>query len=453
MEKSKRKTYTIVAIVFCLTCILFSIYYKINLDNEKKNEYNAPILKNKTIVRLWLPKDKFSSTREYQVEKFNKNNLKIYIMLSLYDNRDYSNMLKTSLAAEKGPDIMQYSFFELIKDNYIMNLKDLDVDKSIQYDNRVYHNDKLVGVRTFEDNVKLIWNKEIFKKSGLDPNTPPKTWEELIEYSKKIKKACPNVVPFEFPLKEHQDFKVSIGEPSVNLDTIYTSFWNYNTLKYDFSSIKNVLKVYNEMYKEKLLDEKIENNTKKSMRIDFYQNKAAMCLATFEDKGYFSNIMPLNFELGISELPNFKEDKGNKKFYISNPNFLSVNSNIKDENKDKYEAVKLVLKWLTSEENNTEILKTRMGIAPSIKNTNISEDVYPKFNEVSNFKVETKDPTMFVAIDAKETIDLCIDAIKGKKSIDNVIKLLNSNYENYCDISQKSKRIDFKLFLQEKNKE
>ncbi|MDQ0972547.1 multiple sugar transport system substrate-binding protein [Neobacillus niacini] len=32
----------------------------------------------------------------------------------------------------------------------------------------------------------LFWNKDIFKEVGLDPETPPKTWEELKEFARKI---------------------------------------------------------------------------------------------------------------------------------------------------------------------------------------------------------------------------------------------------------------------------
>jgi len=36
-------------------------------------------------------------------------------------------------------------------------------------------------------NLGLFWNKEIFEEAGLDPNTPPQTWDELLEMSKTIK--------------------------------------------------------------------------------------------------------------------------------------------------------------------------------------------------------------------------------------------------------------------------
>ena len=36
-------------------------------------------------------------------------------------------------------------------------------------------------------NLGLFWNKAIFEEAGLDPNTPPQTWDELVEMSRTIK--------------------------------------------------------------------------------------------------------------------------------------------------------------------------------------------------------------------------------------------------------------------------
>ncbi len=36
----------------------------------------------------------------------------------------------------------------------------------------------------------LFWNKALFEESGLDPNKPPKTWEELQDMSGKLKSRC-----------------------------------------------------------------------------------------------------------------------------------------------------------------------------------------------------------------------------------------------------------------------
>jgi sn-glycerol 3-phosphate transport system substrate-binding protein len=33
----------------------------------------------------------------------------------------------------------------------------------------------------------FYWNKDAFKKAGLDPNKPPRTWKEVVEFSEKLK--------------------------------------------------------------------------------------------------------------------------------------------------------------------------------------------------------------------------------------------------------------------------
>ena len=38
-----------------------------------------------------------------------------------------------------------------------------------------------------EPQAVLFWNKKMFKAAGLDPETPPKTWDELLEFCEKIK--------------------------------------------------------------------------------------------------------------------------------------------------------------------------------------------------------------------------------------------------------------------------
>jgi sn-glycerol 3-phosphate transport system substrate-binding protein len=37
----------------------------------------------------------------------------------------------------------------------------------------------------------LYWNKELFKEAGLDPNKPPTTWAEMLDYAKKLTKKGP----------------------------------------------------------------------------------------------------------------------------------------------------------------------------------------------------------------------------------------------------------------------
>jgi sn-glycerol 3-phosphate transport system substrate-binding protein len=47
---------------------------------------------------------------------------------------------------------------------------------------------KTWGIPFQRSTIVLYWNKEIFKEAGLDPNKPPATWTEQVEFAKKLVK-------------------------------------------------------------------------------------------------------------------------------------------------------------------------------------------------------------------------------------------------------------------------
>lgn len=47
--------------------------------------------------------------------------------------------------------------------------------------------DKIYGVPTNNETMALIWNADLFKQAGLDPEKPPATWDDLVNYSRQIK--------------------------------------------------------------------------------------------------------------------------------------------------------------------------------------------------------------------------------------------------------------------------
>jgi multiple sugar transport system substrate-binding protein len=48
------------------------------------------------------------------------------------------------------------------------------------------YNGKVMGVPQDMNHLFLIYNKDLFKKAGLDPNKPPETWDDVMAYGKKI---------------------------------------------------------------------------------------------------------------------------------------------------------------------------------------------------------------------------------------------------------------------------
>jgi multiple sugar transport system substrate-binding protein len=46
--------------------------------------------------------------------------------------------------------------------------------------------DRLIGLPLLMDTNALLWNKSAFKEAGLDPNRPPRTLQELMDYARKL---------------------------------------------------------------------------------------------------------------------------------------------------------------------------------------------------------------------------------------------------------------------------
>ncbi|HET7731635.1 MAG TPA: ABC transporter substrate-binding protein, partial [Usitatibacter sp.] len=45
---------------------------------------------------------------------------------------------------------------------------------------------KTWGIPFQRSTIVLYWNKELFREAGLDPNRPPGTWKEMLEYAQKL---------------------------------------------------------------------------------------------------------------------------------------------------------------------------------------------------------------------------------------------------------------------------
>jgi multiple sugar transport system substrate-binding protein len=55
------------------------------------------------------------------------------------------------------------------------------------------------GVWFYSDIRLLIWNKDVFRKAGLDPEKGPATWDDVFSFAKTIKEKVKGVVPVGFP--------------------------------------------------------------------------------------------------------------------------------------------------------------------------------------------------------------------------------------------------------------
>jgi multiple sugar transport system substrate-binding protein len=138
------------------------------------------------------------------VKTFNESHKDIQVV-EKYQPGNYSGLLQKAQAAISGgtpPDVAQigYNFLtyvtenvpfvpieeiaakdqkepNFIKDNYLSNILQLGQTKD----------GKLVGLPYAVSNPVMYYNADLFKQVGWDPNTPPKTWDEVQQLSSLVR--------------------------------------------------------------------------------------------------------------------------------------------------------------------------------------------------------------------------------------------------------------------------
>ncbi len=126
---------------------------------------------------------------------FSKTYPNIEIEAQNLDYNEMLNKLRTAALGNAAPMVARLPILwgvEFAAKGQLHELKPEDVGfstdefwpgamKSVTWDGKIY------GVPTNNETMGLIWNASIFKEAGLDPESPPATWADLVSYSKQIK--------------------------------------------------------------------------------------------------------------------------------------------------------------------------------------------------------------------------------------------------------------------------
>jgi sn-glycerol 3-phosphate transport system substrate-binding protein len=186
--------------------------------------------------------------------------------------------------------------------------------------------------------VVLYWNKEMFKEAGLDPNQPPTTWREMLEYAQKLTR---------------RDVSGKVTQWGVQIPSSGTPHWLFQGLTtedgvtlmnpagtetyYDKPEVVAALQYWVDLAtKYKVHPEGIVEwgTTPK----DFFERRVAMIWTT---SGNLTNVRNnARFEFGVAMLPANKQrgsPTGGGNFYM-----------FKQANPEQQAAAMKFIKWITS---------------------------------------------------------------------------------------------------------
>lgn len=143
------------------------------------------------------------------VKNFNETHPNIEV-IEKYNPDMYKGLtqnLQAAMASGKNPDVVQmgYSYLNYAAENF--KYTDLDEafklagDENFMKDNYLPNilnlaqsdDGKQIGIPYSISVPVLFYNPEIFVKAGLDPDRPPRTWDEVVQYAQQIKEKTGNV--------------------------------------------------------------------------------------------------------------------------------------------------------------------------------------------------------------------------------------------------------------------
>lgn len=257
---------------------------------------------------------------EQAVKKYNDTTA-CNIRLSLLEipQYRYEETLNMLMASGEGPDIIGLN--EELINSYIKRNWLADLTKYIENDfleqfpdwalnisaDPVYKN-KLYAIPSSMMTYRLLYNKDLFKISGLDPDDPPATIYELRDYAVKISRMCKGERKYGFALPAGGDWTgfVQSMEGPASYSGVY--YYDYAKGLFDLSVYEPWLQVMIDIKKNGGMFPGETNLKSDSARMQFAEGNIGMMFATNWEPAILTLQYPAICNWDVSMPPALNED-------------------------------------------------------------------------------------------------------------------------------------------------
>jgi multiple sugar transport system substrate-binding protein len=249
----------------------------------------------------------------HMVDLWNSTHADKIELTTIPDNQMVTK-LATGVQAGEVPDLVSFDLIympDFMKAGFLTDLTaELKADPNYAsvaqaYKDIATYEGKIYGAGFTPDVSILVWNKDLFKKAGLDPEKPPRTIGEIHEDAKKIRALGPDIYGFYF----------SGACPGCNIFTTSPMMVaagskmlpaNGNDDALTGEGVKDVLEAFKEMWSEGLVPKSAETDNGANFTAEFKTSKIGI-----QGTGGFllselkKDVPNLNF--GVTFLPGVKE--------------------------------------------------------------------------------------------------------------------------------------------------
>lgn len=372
-----------------------------------------------------------------KVEDFNTEyEGKIYVDFK-HVSDDFNNVLLLALKNGTGPDIYAdgIALAQLVEQGYAAPLDDLMSDEMLARieDKRSLNNNWLDGhwysmpFRGY--NFRLVWNKDLFEAAGLDPETPPTTYEELITAAKAITEygatQSPQKYGFMLPTGEEWIYWIYGNQMAfVNGESPY----DYATGEYKWEAYKPVMELYLQLKEEGCLFPGGTTMQNDPARAQFSAGNVGMIIGASWDIGVFNDQFPAQCEWGVAELPSMEggERKGYAQFDAGS--YLLINGQSDEAHQ---QAAMTFYEYLLSEETLVEYYEGGYGVPvydgiSELASSAPDRDGFVGFADTSIDRVYGPEPP--IQVEGEGYGAVMNSVLNGAVDLDTAIADLNARY-------------------------
>jgi len=149
----------------------------------------------KTTINWWLG-SWWKEAAPGVAEKFEKENPNIDVKVELIPYEGYTERTMISAMGPQPPDVMALDAvsFNVLADKGLLEVLDPYIEKTGKDANGYFpaawnmgkFKGKMFAISDRISSYALYYNVKMFKEAGLDPNNPPKTYDEILQYAKKM---------------------------------------------------------------------------------------------------------------------------------------------------------------------------------------------------------------------------------------------------------------------------
>ncbi len=427
-------------------------------DEKMKNSNGArtPVVfseilepEEKTAIKVWARGSADDPGVNAIIDRFYHEEKNIRVEYQFYGD-NYADVVKVAFAAGSPPEVFEVNtgltIPDLAKQDVIVPLDDIWTEdlkeqfhpdtlkqKDYLYQGKVY----TIPVRI--STYRLLYNKDLFKKSGLDPEKPPQTLEEMRAMAKRITGAGNDeYFGFGLPLGVGQVWQRVLDPISVAMGDCGICGFNTKTGRFDMALSKRLFNYYLDMKKDGSLFPGYATMGIDSLRANFSQGKIGMYIDGNWMVGNYAVQLKTAANWDIVPIPVFEGSNKGKYWAENGVNYAIAKSK-------KIEAAKKFYKvWITNQDfaNKFMPVPRTLNIANAESNLPIAElklqGVKGAF-DTGDLEIQAVEPHKFLSLkgDDRNKVFTKLFVKAGDKDIgkelDAAIEDLNRRYNEALD--------------------